>query len=188
MGYRLDNARTGQDMGRRLLYPKGAYILQMIRFMMAQRNGDPDAQFKAMMHDFTKTYANRQASTEDFKAMVEKYMTPEMDLNKNHSMDWFFSEYVYGTEYPSYRFEHSFSNDVNGDLILNFKVSQSDVSKNFAMLVPIYVEMSDGRVMRLGAATLTGNNSVEAHIPLKGLKEKPKRAVMAYYDDVLGNF
>lgn len=186
MGYRLNNAKTGFDIGRRLLYPKGAYILQMIRFMMAQRSGDPDAQFKAMMHDFTKTYANRQASTEDFKAMVEKYMTKEMDIDKNHTMDWFFSEYVYGTEYPAYKFEHSFSNDANGDTVLNFKVTQSGVSKDFVMLVPLYLDLGGGRVARLGSATLSGNNSVEGHVPLKGLKEKPKRAMLAYYDDVLG--
>jgi hypothetical protein len=187
MGYRLNNAKTGFDIGRRLLYPKGAYILQMVRFMMAQRTGDPDVKFKALMHDFTKTYANRQASTEDFKAMVEKYMTPEMDIDKNHTMDWFFSEYVYGTEYPFYKFEHSFSTDANGDSVLDFKVSQSGVSKDFVMLVPIYLDLGGGRIARLGSATLSGNNSVEGHVPLKGVKEKPKRAMLAYYDDVLGN-
>lgn len=187
MGYRLNNAKTGFDIGRRLLYPKGAYILQMVRFMMAQKAGDPDVKFKAMLHDFTKTYANRQASTEDFKAMVEKYMTPEMDIDKNHSMDWFFSEYVYGTEYPSYKFEHSFSTDANGDTVLDFKVSQSGVSKDFVMLVPIYLDLGGGRIARLGSATLSGNNSVDGHVPLKGLKERPKRAMLAYYDDVLGN-
>jgi hypothetical protein len=187
MGYRLNNAKTGFDIGRRLLYPKGAYIMQMIRFMMAQRSGDPDARFKEMLHDFTKTYANRQASTEDFKAMVEKHMTSEMDIDKNHSMDWFFSEYVYGTEYPTYKFEHSFSNDANGDSVLNFKVSQSGVTQNFVMLVPIYLELGGGKVARLGSATLSGNNSVEGHVPLKGVKEKPKRAMLAYYDDVLAS-
>jgi hypothetical protein len=114
-------------------------------------------------------------------------MTPEMDIDKNHTMDWFFSEYVYGTEYPSYKFEHSFSSDANGDAVLNFKVTQSDVSKDFVMLVPIYLDLGGGRIARLGAATLSGNNSVEGHVPLKGLKEKPKRAMLAYYDDVLGN-
>lgn len=187
MGYRLNNAKTGFDISRRLLYPKGAYILQMIRFMMAQRGGDPDTKFKAMLHDFTKTYANRQASTEDFKAMVEKYMTPEMDIDKNHTMDWFFSEYVYGTDYPSYKFEHSFSSDANGDAVLDFKVSQSGVTQNFVMLMPIYLDLGGGKIARLGSATLSGNNSVEGHVPLKGVKEKPKGAMVAYYDDVLGN-
>jgi hypothetical protein len=187
LGYRLNNAKTGFDVGRRLLYPKGAYILQMVRFMMSERTGDADSRFKAMMHDFTKTYANRQASTEDFKTVLEKYMSPEMDLGQNHKMDWFFNEYVYGTEYPSYKFEHSFSSDANCDVVINFKLTQSGVSQDFRMLVPIYVELANGKIARLGAAPLTGNNSTEMHVPLKGLKEKPKRAMAAYYDDVLGN-
>jgi hypothetical protein len=101
-------------------------------------------------------------------------------------MDWFFNEYVYGTEYPSYKFEHSFSNDANGDTVLNFKITQSGVSQKFAMLVPIYIDLGN-RVARLGSAAIFGNNVAEGHVPLKGLKEKPKRAMIAYYDDVLGN-
>jgi len=55
------------------------------------------------------------------------------------------------------------------------------------MLLPLYLDLGGGRVARLGSATLSGNNSVEGHVPLKGLKEKPKRAMLAYYDDVLGS-
>jgi hypothetical protein len=187
LGYRLSTAKSGFDITRRLIYPKGAYVLQMIRFMLRnEQGGDPDLRFKALMREFTKTYANRAASTEDFKAMLEKYMTPEMDIDQNHKMDWFFNQFVYGTEYPSYRFEHSFTKDSNGDVVLNFKLSQSDVSDTFAMLIPIYMDMG-GKVVRLGSARLIGNNSVEQHMPLKGLKDPPKRAIAAYYDDILGN-
>ena len=34
MGYRTSNSRTGFDTTRRLIYPKGAYILHMLRMMM----------------------------------------------------------------------------------------------------------------------------------------------------------
>jgi len=114
-------------------------------------------------------------------------MTPEMDIDRNHKMDWFFDEYVYGTEYPSYKFEHSFSTDEKGDVVLNFKLTQSDVNKDFVMLVPIYVEMGNGRLARLGSARMSGSTTIDQHVPLRGLKEKPRRAVIAYYDDVLGN-
>jgi Peptidase family M1 domain len=186
MGWRLNNAKAGSNIYRELIYPKGAYILQMVRFMMQQRGNDPDARFKAMMHDFTKTYANRPASTEDFKAILEKHMTPEMDIDKNHTMNWFFDEYVYGTEYPSYKFEHSFSNAANGDVVLNLKITQADVGKNFVMLVPIYLELANGKVAWLGAAQMSGSNTLEQHVTLTGLKDKPKRALLAYYDDLLG--
>ena len=188
MGYRLNNSKAGFDIGRRLLYPKGAYILQMIRFMMQnQREKDPDGQFKAMMHEFTRTYANRVASTEDFKAVLEKHMNGGMDLMGDHKMDWFFNEYVYGTDYPSYKFEHTITTDANGDAVLNFKLAQSNVPDNFMMAVPVYLDWGNGRFLRLGSARLKGNQVVEQHVPLKGLKERPKRALVAYFDDILGN-
>lgn len=187
MGYRLNNAKTG-NVGRYLLYPKGAYILQMVRFMMQNsRAKDPDSQFKAMLHEFSRTYANRIASTEDFKAILEKYMNADMDLGGNHKMDWFFNQYVYGTEYPTYKFAHSLSTDANGDTVLNFTLAQSGVSEGFVMMVPVYLDFGEGRIIRLGSAKMKGTQSIEQHVPLKGLKDKPKRALVAYFDDLMAN-
>jgi hypothetical protein len=189
LGYRLATAKTGFDVPRDLIYPKGAYILQMVRFMMQDNAAakDPDTRFKAMMHDFTSTYANRPASTEDFKAMVEKHMTAEMNVGGNRKMDWFFNEYVYGTEYPHYKFEHSFSTDTDGTVILNFKLSQSHVSDGFVMLVPVYVDFGKGRAGRLVRVPMRGNTTFEKHARLMGVKEKPVRALIAYCDDLLGD-
>jgi len=138
------------------------------------------------MHDFTRTYANRNATTEDFKAMAEKHMTREMDLMGDHRLDWFFNEYVYGTEYPSYRFEHSFSSESDGALVLNLKLTQSHVSDGFSMLIPVYVELEKGQVARLGRVRIRGNTTVEKHVKLPNLGQKPRRAMIAYLDDVLG--
>jgi hypothetical protein len=188
LGYRLINGKSGGSVPRDLIYPKGGYILQMVRYMLRnERSNDPDIDFKKMMHEFVKTYTNRIASTEDFKAILEKYMTREMDLGGNHKMDWFFDEYVYGTDYPKYKFEHSFKTDAAGDTIVHFKLTQSNVSDTFRMLIPLYVETTDGAVIRLGGARLVGNRSIEQDFSLKGLKGKPKRVVAAYYDDVLGD-
>ena len=43
------------------------------------RSQEPEARFIAMMKDFCQTYDNKPASTEDFKVMVEKHMTPSME-------------------------------------------------------------------------------------------------------------
>ncbi len=180
LGYRLDNTKVG-DITRRLIYPKGAFIVHMLRMMMwnAKTHDEP---FKQMMRDFIATYRNRAATTEDFKAMVEKHMTRQMDLDGNGKMDWFFNQYVYGTALPSYRLEQSFDG-----MVLNFKITQSNVDDRFRMLVPIYLEMPDGRVLRLGSLPLIGNNSYTDKVDLAalGLKERPKRALINYYDDVL---
>jgi hypothetical protein len=186
MGYRMSNSRSGYDITRRLIYPKGAYILHMIRMMMWDRKTG-DQNFKDVMHDFVKTYANRAATTEDFKIMLEKHMTPEMDLDGNHQMDWFFNEYVYGTQLPAYKFDYTFDKNSDGDVVFGFKVTQSNVDDHFRMIVPIYIELADGRAVNLGRARLAGNTSVEQKVPLKGLKDQPRRALVNYNDDVLAS-
>jgi hypothetical protein len=186
MGYRAENARTGFGVTRRLIYPKGAYVLHMIRMMMFD-NKTGDQNFKITMQDFVHTYSGKAASTEDFKAMVEKHMTPEMDLEGNHRMDWFFNEYVYGTALPSYKLDYNFDKDASGDVVFGLKVTQSGVDDKFRMLVPIYLELADGRIVNLGRARVFGNKAVEEKLPLKGLKDAPKRAFLNYYDDVLAS-
>ncbi len=184
LGYRLSTTRAGYDIPRRLIYPKGAFILHMIRMMM----WDPktgDQRFKAMMHDFVQTYANRAATTEDFKAMVEKHMTSQMDMDGNQHLDWFFNEYVYGTALPNYKFSYSFGAAPNGDIVLDTRLAQSNVDDNFRMLMPLYLELANGAIMQLGRARLHGNTSFEQQVPLRGLKEKPRRAMINYMDDVL---
>jgi aminopeptidase N len=187
LGYRLLNSKTGFDIPQRLIYPKGAYVLHMLRMMMWD-NKTRDEKFKTMMRDFVARHLNSTASTEDFKAIVEKHMTPEMDMAGNRRMDWFFNEYVYGTDLPDYRFEHNFTKDAEGNAVLWFKVTQANVHPSFMMRVPVYLELNKGQVMRLGSADLIGNTSFETSIPLKGLKDKPKRALINHYYDVLATY
>lgn len=186
MGYRLNNSRTGVSITRDLIYPKGAYVLHVIRMLMWDRRTGDD-KFKATMQDFVKTFAGRAATTEDFKAMVEKHMTNEMDVAGDKKMDWFFNQYVYGTALPSYKLDYTFENGADGILSFNFTVTQSNVDDNFRMLVPIYLELADGRIVSLGRARLSGSSSVAMKVPLKGMKDRPRRAILNYYDDVLAS-
>jgi hypothetical protein len=184
MGYRLASTRAGFNVPRFLIYPKGAYILNMIRMMMwADDTGD--LRFKTLMHDFTQFYANRPATTEDFKLAVEQHMTPEMNVAGDGKMDWFFDEYVFGTAIPTYRFDYSFTNAPDGALALNFKLTQSNVSDTFRMAVPIYIEVGDHQVARIGTVPMTGNTTFERQVVLRGISAKPKRASINYYHDVL---
>jgi hypothetical protein len=176
-GYRLNSGKTG-GVARRLIYPKGAYILHMLRMMMQQHGKAGDSRFQEMMQDFVKTHFNQDVSTEDFKAIVEKHMTPEMNLDQNGKMDWFFNEWVYGMQVPAYKLEYK----VASDGTLNGKVTQSGVTDDFKMLVPIYVDMGKGW-SRLGSARMTGNTTVE----IKDIKlpAAPKRVAVCAMNDVL---
>src|SRR6185503_1638030 len=102
---------------------------------MYDHRGGGDALFRAMMSDFVQTHFNKNVTTEDFKLIVEKHMTPQMDLDKNRRMDWFFNAWVYGTEVPAYRLDYQ---TTSGGLAV--KVTQSGVSENFRMLVPFYAD------------------------------------------------
>ena len=176
-GYRLNNGKTG-GAARFLIYPKGAYILHMLRMMMYAQNKGGDARFQAMMKDFVQTHFNKDVSTEDFKAIVEKHMTPEMNLDNNGKMDWFFNQWVYGTQVPAYKLEYS----VSSDGTLNGKVTQSGVTDDFRMLVPLYIDMGKGWA-KLGAARISGNSSIE----IKNIKlpAAPKRVAVCALNDVL---
>jgi hypothetical protein len=186
LGYRLASTRTGFSVPRRLIYPKGAYILNMIRMMMWS-NDTQDVDFKGLMHDFVKFYTNRPATTEDFKLAVEQHMNASMNLTGDGKMDWFFDEYVYGTALPTEKLGYAFSNAPDGSIVLNFKVEQSGVDQHFRVAVPIYIELADGGIFRVGSVPLTGNTAFENQVTLHGLKTKPKRAMLNYYHDVLCN-
>lgn len=184
MGYRLNSSKAGFNIYRDLIYPKGAYILQMIRMMMWNPQTGDQA-FKAMMHDFTSTYGGRTATTEDFKAIVEKHMTPDMNLAGNGKMDWFFNEYVYGTALPSYAFNADFAKDANGKVVFSYTLTQSAVDPTFVMTLPVYVELANGRIVELGHMRITGDKTVQGKLKLDGLNDLPKRAMIDYHDDVL---
>jgi hypothetical protein len=175
-GYRLNSGKTG-GVARYLIYPKGAYILHMLRMMMFDPAKTGDARFQDMMKDFIKTNFNQDVSTEDFKKAVEKHMTREMDVARNGRMDWFFNEWVYGTEVPSYRFDYQ----IGSDGTLKGQLTQSGVSNNFVMRVPVYLDYGKGWT-KLGSATIVGNSSVDLNVKLPSA---PKRAAIAALNDVL---
>lgn len=183
LGYRLASSRTGFNVPRHLIYPKGAYILHMVRMMMWD-NKTGDKTFEETMQDFVKSFADRPATTEDFKAVLEKHMTAEMDLDHNHKLDWFFNEYVYGTALPSYQVESSFAPGANGVTVIKLQVKQANVDPSFKMMVPVYVQYADGKVFRLGMLKLAGDQTFNHEIPVK-LPEAPKAVLLNYYDDVL---
>ena len=183
MGIRLSSPKTGWSVYQNVIYPKGAYILHMIRMMMWSPK-DGDARFKATMQDFVSTYSLKAATTEDFKAIVEKHMSPQMDLEGNHKMDWFFREYVYGTDLPTYHFEGNATPSGDG-WKLYIRLEQSGVGQNFANSVPLYLELTDGKILRLGQIAIHGPKTVEQTVQLPKLSAPVKRVMINYYYDVL---
>lgn len=183
MGFRLSSQKTGFNIYRNLVYPKGAFILHMIQMMMWSPK-DGDDLFAATMQDFVSTYRLQPATTEDFKAIVEKHMTPQMNLGGNRTMDWFFNEYVYGTDLPAYHFEGGATPSGDG-WQLHFKLVQSGVDAKFVNPVPLYLELTDGRILRIGSIAIRGPVTVEQTVQLPKLPAPIKRVLINYNYDVL---
>jgi hypothetical protein len=155
MGRRIRSSETNPSSYQNLIYSKGGYVLQMLREQLADpRNPDPDHLFKAMMQDYCKTFDNRPASTEDFKSIVEKHMTRNMDLDGNHRMDWFFNQYVYGTGIPHYNFRVSLEPTPDGKTHVKGEMSRSGVPDMWKDVVPLYAHAGD-KTMRLGTLAIT---------------------------------
>lgn len=180
-GYRLNSAKTGAVF-QTMVYPKGAYVLHMLRMMMFDhKKGTGDQRFQKMMQEFVTSNYNKDISTNDFKIAVEKHILPAMDVDKNGKMDWFFDQWIYGTEMPSYKLVYSFTAS-GGKTTLSAKLTQSGVSDNFVMLVPLYLDFGKGPAY-LGSATVVGNSTVELNnISVSG---SPKKMSVAGLQDVL---
>ena len=179
LGLRLISPRT-QDAYFKVTYPKGAYVLAMLRSML-YNNQDHDKHFIEMMHDFVETHRDVPASTESFKAVAEKHMTRLMDVEGNQRLDWFFNEWVYGTQVPHYEFEYQLTPAAGGKTRLHMSITQSQVDEHFTMLVPVFIDFGKGMV-RLGQTAITGNSTSTRDVDLP---MQPKKVALNAYKEIL---
>jgi len=179
LGTRLISPRS-ESAYQNVTYAKGAYVLQMLRSIMYTPD-DQDKAFIAMMHDFVDSHRDKPASTESFKAIAEKHITKGMDLAGNGKLDWFFDEWVYGTQVPKYRFEYQLIPAEAGKVKLHMTLTQSEVDEHFLMLVPVFVDFGKGMV-RLGQFGVAGSSSRSTDVLLPS---KPKSVALNAYKDIL---
>ncbi len=180
LGERLSSMRN-EDAYDAVVYGKGGYVLHMLRQMMYD-NKEGDKPFIAMMHDFVSQYMNRNASTESFERVVEKHMSPGMNLAGTGKMNWFFYEWIYSTAVPRYKLDYTVTDAEGGKFLLTATLTQSDVPANFLMPVPLYADF-DGNIVRLGAIGMLGSStSKEMKITLP---KKPKKVMVNYWHDIL---
>jgi hypothetical protein len=184
LGFRLATSRSPEAY-QALVYEKGAFVLHMLRMMMQEPNAkEPDAAFEALMKDFVASYTGKSPSTADFKAVVERHMQGSMNATGDGKMDWFFDQWLNGTEVPVLSSKLDVKEVAKGRYQVSGSVTQSGVSPEFRSLVPLYLELPNGRFARFGTAPLVGAKT----LPVKAeftLPQKPKRALANALFDVL---
>ena len=136
VGYRLNSTETPFDY-RILVYEKGAYVLHMLRSMLLELETGDDERFKELMRTYAADHMAGVMSTRSFEAAVERVF--------GEPMDWFFDQWVYGVEVPTYRPDLEVSPVVDGPspFILHGRIRQEDVSDAFKMPVPVRLTFAD---------------------------------------------
>jgi len=140
LGYRNETSATKGDYFR-IVYGKGAWVLHMIRNMMLDSKTMDEKPFMRMMKEFYSEFRDSAATTNDFKKIVEKYL--------NQDMTWFFDQWVYGIELPTYSFDYSKRRLPDGKYAVHCTVVTEDVSERFKMPVLLYLDFGDRRYYRL---------------------------------------
>ncbi len=135
-GYRLNTTDTPFDY-RVLVYEKGAYVLHMLRSMLLDPTTGNDERFRELMRTYATDHVRGVMSTQSFEAAVERAF--------GEPMDWFFDQWVYGVEVPTYRPELDVTAiaDSPSPFVLHGRIRQDDVSDGFKMPVPIRVTFAD---------------------------------------------
>jgi hypothetical protein len=139
LGPRTRSSRTPSDY-HLVVYTKGAWVLHMLRNVLLSNDDPEETRFRGLMRDFYAKFAGRSAFTEDFRAAVERAA--------GEDMGWFFDQWVYGTDVPTYRFTWKTEAAKDGMWRVHGHVEQSNVPEKFRMPVLVRVNFDGNRYSR----------------------------------------
>jgi len=155
LGPRLGSLKV-PDAYNTLIYGKGTWVIHMLREMLRDPNSkDPDARFRELLHAILAEHQFRPLSTADFQHAVEQHMTPAMDIEGTHRMDWFFDQWVRGTDLPRYTVKFEVKPHGNAFLVTG-RLEQLGTEDAFTAPVPLYALRIGGKPERLGVVVTTG--------------------------------
>ncbi len=172
LGIRTQSSKTKGDY-ELVIYKKGACVLHMLRWLLTDLNTLDDARFYEMLADYYRTYAGRSASTADFQKVVEKYA--------DQDMDWFFREWVFGTDLPEFRFEYNVEKGDQDTYVIRGTVKAEGISQAFRMPVPVEIEYSKNH--REYRRLLI--DRPQTVFSITGLSQKPKKVRFNPFQAVL---
>jgi hypothetical protein len=158
LGFRLASSRS-PGAYETVIYGKGTWVMHMIHELLRGPSAkDPDARFRALLASILAAYRFKPFSTADFQHAVEQQMTPAMDLEGDHSMNWFFDEWVKSTGIPHYKLQFEIRPRADA-FIVSGRLEQTEVNDLFTMPVPIYATRPGQKTLRLGTVITTGSET-----------------------------
>jgi hypothetical protein len=145
-------------------YYKGPMVLHMLRMILGLKTGS-DETFVKILRDYVQLAKGKDASTDDFRRIVEKHV--------GSGWDAFFDSWVYGAEIPSYSWSYDVAAAEDGyNLTINVKRSQ--VSPGFMTIIPVRVEFEGGKSGHIFLVNREDQQTVTQKMPAR-----PKNVVFA---------
>jgi len=161
MGRRLSSSKSNDYQA--VCYTKAAYVFHMLRYLMHDYNRESDDKFVGFLRDLLDKYRDTPITTEKLRQLLEE--------NTQTDMSWFFNQWVYGIDMPTYDFSYTYSQLPDGKYQVVCQVKQHDVPDGFMMVVPLKVIFENGQFAQLK----TWVDQPEQDITLPALPLEPKQ-------------
>lgn len=110
-------------------------------------------------------------------------MTAHMNATRDGKMNWFFDQWVYGTDIPSYDSKIKVVPE-GGKYRITGTVRQTGIPNDFKVILPLYADLGNGRSLRLAFLPFRGSMSHELDMVVN-LPKPPKSVRINPHYDVL---
>jgi aminopeptidase N len=172
LGHRLNTSKT-LGTYQTLIYNKGGLVLRMLHFLFtdpASGNGEP---FFAMMRDFVERHRNGVASTDDFRKVANEHFvkTPIAQKYGLKDLDWFFYQWVYRSELPTYKLEYKIEDQPDGSVAVSGVVNQQNAGDDkWFMPLPLVFTFGSNQTASGTVAAFGEKNAFKIKLPAKPSK------------------
>ena len=171
LGPRLDNSVTYDYQD--IVYTKGAYVYHMLRYLMRDYATGSDQAFIDFIRAMLDQYKDKPITTEGLKALAENQL--------GYDLDWFFDQWIYGIEIPSYKFSYEIKKLRGDEYIVDCRVIQDEVADGFKMPVPVAIYSNAGDTSYF--QIMIDKPEVDAQLPISSFK--PEGIIINFNDAVL---
>ena len=171
LGHRLNTSKS-YGAYQALIYSKGALVLRMLHFLMSNPQTGDEKPFLAMMTDFVERYRNKSASTEDFMRVASEHFarTPIAQRVGIADLTWFFRQWVYESDFPSYTLDYQLDGPADGPVMLTGTIRQENVPAHWVMPLPVVLTFAGNQVGRAVIRAEGAESKVELKLPARPAK------------------
>ena len=147
LGHRLSTTKT-LGAYQTLIYNKGALVLRMLHFLFTDPDTGSGDAFFAMMTDFVNRHRDGVASTDDFRRVANEHFA-KSTIARTYGLsdlNWFFRQWVYQSDLPSYQMEYHFQDQPDGKVLMTGNIIQENAPANWFMVLPVAMTFGSKQV------------------------------------------